>query len=478
MQSEGVSPNVVTFVSALKACKIEFLDEGRKLHAAIVKKGLERNSLVGSSLVGMYAECGKLAEAQEMFEKLLVQDVILWTALISGYADHGKCKEALDCLEQMQKDGFSPDPLTYVCGLQACCGLRALDMGQILYSEAVKKGLEQDLYIGNALVEVYCKCAMLTESRKIFERLPVRDLVSWTSIIGGYAEYGHVEEALDCFHNMQLDGITPDVVAWNAVILGCLEHNECDKSLELIAQMQEQGLSPDSAIFINIINVCRSSLAMEAGKRVHAQVVNLSVPDNSKLAFETALVDMYGKCGSSRNAWCVFERIDTHNVLSWTALIAANCHVGHVRKALYLFEQMQKDDIQPDAVTFLSILSGCSHVGLVDEGLCCFHSMIEQHKFAPTLEHYACTVDLIGRAGRLEETVKFILQMPVIPGLVVWKTLLSVCKLHDDGECGKWAAQKISVLNPNTIALYVVLSNLCATDMVEAASLKLSNFVL
>ena len=245
------------------------------------------------------------------------------------------------------------------------------------------------------------------------------------------------------------------------------------EALHLYRQMCCEDMKPDKYLFISILEACSNHALLEQGEEVHIRILESGL--ESDVAVGTALIDMYGKCGDLKKARYVLQKINNRNVLSWTALISVYVHAGYAEKALLFFEEMLDENIKPDGVTFLSILSGCSHAGFLAEGWYYFLSMNQNYRVIPTLDHLACMIDLIGRAGNLENALECICEMPFIPDVVIWSTFLGACRLHDNVEHGKWAAKKILQLDTEIITPYVLLSNICATEREQEFRHNLEN---
>ncbi|KAJ7522179.1 hypothetical protein O6H91_19G086300 [Diphasiastrum complanatum] len=426
MKQEGMQPDNVTFVLLLKACaSLAGLEQGRQLHSEIIKRGFQSDVVVGRTLVNMYAKCGCTEDARELFDNTSERDVVSWNAMIAGYAQNGLGKEALALYEQMKQEGMHPDNVTLVLLLKACASLAALEQGKQLHSEIRKRGFQSDVVVGSTLVDMYAKCGCTEDARELFDNMSERNVVSWTAMIAGYAQNGLGKDAL-----------------------------------ALYEQMKQEGVQPDNVTFVLLLKACASLAALEQGKQLHYEIIERGF--QSDVVVGNTLVDMYAKCGCTEHARELFDNMSERNVVSWNAMIAGYAHNGLAQEALALFEQMQGKGTKPGEVTYISVLSACAHSGLVDQGRYVFDSMCKNHGVTPTKEHYACMVDLLGRAGCLADAVLFINKMPIQPNSVVWMTLLGAARNHGHVEIGRRAFDRVVKLEPKNAAPYVLLSNIYA----------------
>lgn len=304
------------------------------------------------------------------------------------------------------------------------CRMVALKHGDAIHCLIIKIGFELDIFVGSALIDMYAKCKSTVNAQLVFDKSSIRNNVMWSAMVMGYTHIGHGEEAL-----------------------------------KLFSQMQLTGPEPDQFTFSGLLRACVSIVTLENGKQIHAYIIKTGF--ESCLFVGTNLVDMYAKCGSLFDSKDVFYRMPERNAISWTAMIGGYAQHGHSKEALKLFEQMQWEGIKPNQVTFLCVLSACSNMGLVDEGLSYFDSMTQVHGILPKTEHYACMVDLLGRSGHLDAAKRFITDMPLPPDASVWQSLLGACRIYGNIKLGEWAAQCILELNPQCPATYV-LSNIYA----------------
>ena len=397
MESESIFPNAATLACSLKACGIiQALVKGGEIHAEVARKGLvHSNPIIGTALVDMYARCGILSKAEEVFEKLPVRNIMSWTALIAGYMQHGQDEEALKCFEQMQSDGICPDASTITCILKVYGNIGALDVGIELHAEIARREIyKTDKVVGNALIDMYVKCGSLEKAQDVFDMIPVKNVVAWTALIAGYADHMREEEALYYFERMHLEGVSPDAVA-----------------------------------YVSILKACGSIGAIERGRILHADMEQKGVLWSSQIV-GNALIDMYAKSGMLLKAKEVFEKIQVRDMVSWNMLITGYAQLGEMLQVEHLFDRMIKEGILPNAITFVSVLNACVHTGQIDKGLTCFKAMGDCG-IMPTIEHHNCMVDLLGRAGQLDKAVAMIKRALPHLDIAMWSTFLSACR-----KCG------------------------------------------
>jgi pentatricopeptide repeat protein len=382
------------------------------------------------------------------------RDVVSWTAIIAGYTQSGNYDEAMQFFREMQLVRVKINSDTFTSILPACANLGALNLGREVHANIIRSGFQFNLFVGSALLDMYAKCGIIEEAQKVFAQMPERSLVSWNTVIAGYVQNGHVDEALELFKKMD----TRNVISWTAMIAGYAQDGQYDKALKFFGQMQLTGVKPDSDVFSCVLPACANLATLHAGKEVHEDIIRGGF--HSNVFVENSLIDMYAKCGSIEDACRVFDKMPTRDVVSWTAMIVGYATHGYGKEALELFQQMQQSGTKPDHATFLGVLSACCHAGLVAEGQQYFDSMSHAYHISPGLEHYSCMVDILGRAGLLNEAVEFIHKMPIKPNAAVWGSLLGACITHMNIELGEYVAEHVLKLEPENAAHYVVLSNI------------------
>ncbi|CAK9875983.1 unnamed protein product [Sphagnum jensenii] len=423
MQQEGVEPNSFTFVGVLNACaSVAELEEGRHVHKQIIESGFESDVFVCSGLVDMYAKCGSMEDAWTLFSKMPSHDVVSWTAMIFGHVKCGQGQKALELFQQMKEEGVKPNPVTFVAVLNACASALALEEGRHAHEQIVQSGCESDVFVHSSLVDMYAKCGSMEDAWKVFTKMP-----------------------------------SPDAVSWNAIIFAHVKCGQGQKALDLFTQMHHEGVEPNSFTFVGVLNACASLFALEEGRCIHKQIIEYSCETNVFVG--NSLIDMYAKCGSMREAWRVFDMMPLRDVVSWNALLSGFAMHGHGKEALGHFEQMCEAGVEIDGVTFVCLLSACSHAGLVYEGLCYFDSISLVYGIPAAVEHYTCMVDLLGLAGHLQAAEDMIKTMSCEPSAAVWRALLGTCRTHGDVEMGEHIAKRVIELEPENAAGYVLLSN-------------------
>ncbi|KAH7420947.1 hypothetical protein KP509_13G031800 [Ceratopteris richardii] len=460
MLEDGLSTDLVTTVCSLQACaNLRSVKKVLAMHLELSKKGYEQDASVGNHLVQTYAKCMLIPEAQKVFDSLSDRSVVSWTALITAYSDKGLYHEVLNTLEKMESDGISSDAVTFISSFRAIGSIGDLFRGQTLHMFITKKGLDNDPCIGNALVGMYTKCNLLEDAHHIFDTLAVQDVVSWTALIGGLSEKGICDEALEFFHMMQFQGVFPDAVSWNAVISAFVEQEESDRAHIYFKQMQEQGLMPTIPTFLSMIKACGSTASLDTGRRFHSQLKNIQWEDNEAMLM-AALIDMYGKCGYMAGAQQIFNDSPSEDGVIWNALISGYTGLGQDQLAFYSLKEMMNSKItKPDEATFVIAITMCTHVGSVESGLQFFESMSKDYNIQPTMKHYNCLLDLLGRAGRIHEAVLTIAMIPFEVDTVIWSTILSACYKWGNIDLGKHAFQH-AMRNDELAATFILMSNI------------------
>eukprot|EP00257_Ricinus_communis_P015787 XP_015573767.1 pentatricopeptide repeat-containing protein At2g13600 [Ricinus communis] len=464
MHRKGFVLNEYTFGSGLSACAgLKDLKIGTQIHGLMLKSQFLLDVYMGSALIDIYSKCGFVDCAQRVFDGMMERNVVSWNSLITCYEQNGPSREALEIFMRMMESGFEPDEVTLASVVSACASLAAAKQGLEIHACVVKRDkLRDDLILSNALVDMYAKCGRINEARCVFDRMPIRNVVSETSMVSGYAKTASVKAARLLFTKM----IERNVVSWNALIAGYTQNGENEEALRLFRMLKREAICPTHYTFGNLLNACANLADLQLGRQAHAHVLKhgfrFQYGEESDVFVGNALIDMYMKCGSVEEGCRIFENMVERDYVSWNAMIVGYAQNGYGMEALGLFRKMLASGEKPDHVTMIGALCACSHAGLVQEGRKHFSSMTEEYGLVPSKDHYTCMVDLLGRAGCLNEAKDLIETMSVQPDAVVWGSLLGACKVHHNITLGEYVAEKLLEIDPMNSGPYVLLSNMYA----------------
>ncbi|XP_050227656.1 putative pentatricopeptide repeat-containing protein At3g11460, mitochondrial [Mercurialis annua] len=426
MLRSGYSPNAFTFPFALKSCAALYLPfTGKQLHGHVLKTGCLLEPFIQTSLISMYGKCGFIEYARKVFDENPQSSrlTVCYNSLISGYGMNLIVKDAMVLFNEMRDLGVEINGVTML-GLIPLCGAQGkLGLGMSAHGLCVKFGLDMDVSIANCLLTMYAKCGEVGFARKLFDGTPRKGLVAWNAMINGYAQNGLATDVLGLYKEMELCGVSPDAVT-----------------------------------FAGVLSSCAHLGAQSVGRDIEQRMHTCGFASNPFL--NNALVNLFARCGNLRRARDIFDGIAVKSVVSWTAMIGGYGMHGEGENAVKLFDTMIRTGIRPDGTAFVSVLSACSHAGLVDKGSDYFELMQSKYGLQPGLEHYSCMVDLLGRAGRLHEAQELIKSMKVKPDSAVWGALLGACKIHKNLELAELAFERVIQLDSTNIGYYVLLSNI------------------
>lgn len=483
----------------LQRClKCKALQPGKQVHAMLLASRIDMNILsMSSKLVGMYASCGDLQSARLVLERTQNPNVFAFNWMVSALAFHGYHEEAIGYFSLMQELGIVANKFTFSIVLKQCVGLMDFNKGREVHCVISRTGFGNVVSVANSLIDMYCKCGHVGYGRKVFDGMIERDVVSWTSMICGYCNIGTLEEALVLFERMKVEGLEPNDFTWNAMIAGYARDGDCNGAFVLFSRMVREGLVPDLVTWNAMISGFTQSLkAVEAwrlfqdmlvagikpnqvtvtgllpacglmgsihrGKELHGLIYRMGFDMNVFVA--TALIDVYSKCGTVKDAWDVFDRIPIKNVASWNAMIGCYGKHGLVDSSIQLFERMQAEGMQANHITLISVLSACSHGGLVEKGLTIFRSMKEKYGVEISQEHYSCVLDLLCRSGRMVEAYELFKEMPIEVTDSIVGAFFNGCKIHGRRDLAKLMAEDILRMELKRPGGFVTLSNIYAAD--------------
>lgn len=526
MQFEGYMPNQYTVSTVIAALANEGkVDIGMQIHAMVVKHGFEAVTPVCNSLINMYSRSGMLRDARAIFDEMENKDSVSWNSMIAGHVTNGQDFEAFETFHNMQLAGAKPTYMTFATVIKSCASLKELGLVRLLHCRALKSGFSTHQSVNTALMVALSKCKEMDGAFSLFSLMHegVKNVVSWTAMISGYLQNGGTDQAVSLFSQMRREGVKPnhftysailtvqhtvfiseihaeviktnyeksssvgtalldayvkmgnindavkvferieakDIIAWSAMLGGYAQTGETEEAAKIFCLLTKEGIKPNKFTFSSIINACAApAAAVEQGKQFHACAIKMRL--HNALCVSSALVTMYAKRGNIDSAREVFKRQQERDLVSWNSMISGYAQHGHAEKALEVFDEMQRRNLELDGVTFIGVITACTHAGLVDKGQKYFNAMVNDHHISPTMKHYSCMIDLYSRAGMLEKAMDIINGMPFSPGATVWRTLLAAARVHRNIELGELAAEKLISLQPQDSAAYVLLSNMYA----------------
>uniref|UniRef100_A0A0E0M7F0 Uncharacterized protein n=1 Tax=Oryza punctata TaxID=4537 RepID=A0A0E0M7F0_ORYPU len=459
VRSGTARPDHLTFPFLLKACvRLRERGYGDGVLAHVLRLGLDSDVFVVNAATHFLSIRGSMEDARRLFDQSPVRDLVSWNTLMGGYVRRGIPGEALELFWRMvaEDTAVRPDEVTMIAAVSGCGQLRDLELGRRLHRFVESNGVRCTVRLMNALIDMYVKCGSLEMAKTVFERIEHRTVVSWTTMIVGYAKFGLMDDARRVFDDMP----ERDVFPWNALMTGYVQCKQCKEALALFHEMQEASVKPDEITMVNLLSACSHLGALEMGMWIHRYVEKHRLV--LSVALGTSLIDMYAKCGNIEKAVHVFKETPEKNALTWTAMICGLANHGHANEAIEHFRAMIELGQQPDEITFIGVLSACCHAGLVKEGREFFSLMESKYHLERKMKHYSCMIDLLGRAGHLDEAEQLVNTMPMEPDAVVWGAIFFACRMHGNISLGEKAAMKLVEIDPSDSGIYVLLANMYA----------------
>ncbi|OMP02536.1 hypothetical protein COLO4_11009 [Corchorus olitorius] len=527
IKETDVVPDRYVLSSVLSACSaIDFVEGGKQVHCHVLRRGEEMDVSVINVLIDFYSKTGRVKAARRLFDDMVVRNVISWTTMIAGYMQNSFDVEAVKLFSEMARLVLKPDGYACTSVLTSCGSLEALDQGRQVHAYAIKANLESDKFVANGLIDMYAKCCSLVDARRAFDFMDDHSVVSYNAMIEGYSSQEKLSESVDLFHQMRLRSISPsvltfvsllgasaalstvelsrqihtliikcgvsldlfvgsslidvyskcsyvkdarflfeemtekDIVVWNALFFGYTQQLENEEALKLFSQLQLSRQKPNEFTFAALMTASSNLASLQHGQQFHTHLIKHGL--DSDPIVTNAVIDMYAKCGSLEDAHKTFNSTIWRDVVCWNSMISTYAHHGEAEGALRTFERMVKEGIKPNYVTFVGLLSACVHAGFVELGLHHFESM-PTFGVEAGIEHYACVVSLLGQAGKLYEAKALIETMPIKPVALLWRTLLSACRIAGNVELGKYAAERAISIDPMDSGSYTLLSNIFAS---------------
>lgn len=451
-------------LSCLHKCSTEV--ELKQVHARMLKSGFFRDPYAVTKFLSTCLSSSFSSYAQDVFLNGLDRpDTFLWNLMIRGLSSSDNPESSLLLYHRMLSSSAPHNPYTFPFLLKACSNLSAFQETTQIHAHLTKLGYGNDIYSLNSLINSYAVTGHINHARLLFDRIQEPDLVSWNSLIKGYAKAGEMDTALTLFRNMPRPTTAKksnNAISWTTIISGYVQAGMNKEALQLFHEMQSSNVPPDKVSLASALSACAQLGALDQGKWIHSYADKHRISIDSVLA--CVLIDMYAKCGDMEEALKVFKNVskNTKTVQVWTALISGYACHGLGGEAIRKFEEMQEMGVRPNAVTFTALLTACSYTGLVEQGKSVFYSMERDHNVKPTVEHYGCMVDLLGRAGLLGRANRFVREMPVKPNAVVWGSLLKACQIHKNVELGERIGEMLIGMDPDHGGRYVHMAKIHA----------------
>ncbi|KAH6766023.1 Tetratricopeptide repeat superfamily protein [Perilla frutescens var. hirtella] len=430
--SDEENPTQHTYELLIQSCaKKKNLSDALTVHQNLTEDGFDQDPFLATKLINMYAELGSVRGARQVFDEITDRTIYVWNAIFRALSLLGYGEEVLRLYRRMNLIGMPSDRFTYTYVLKACVvsgsELSLARAGKEVHANVLRRGYEGHLHIMTTLVDMYAKFGCVESAWLVFSSMSAKNLVSWSAMIACFAKNGRAFDALELFREM----------------------------------MRESGdVLPNSVTMVSVIQACAALSALEQGKLIHGHILRKGL--DSILPVMNALVTMYARCGDLELGETIFNQMTRRDIVSWNSLISSYAVHGLGSKALQTFEEMVQLGMSPTSISFISVLGACSHSGLVDEGKLVFESMVKEHGIYPSVEHYACIVDLLGRANRLDEAAKIIADMRDEPGPMVWGSLLGSCRIHCNVKLAERASSRLFELEPRNAGNYVLLADIYA----------------
>ncbi|XP_057537253.1 pentatricopeptide repeat-containing protein At5g55740, chloroplastic-like isoform X2 [Amaranthus tricolor] len=474
MMFEEIEPTRVTMSSLLSAsANLGAAEEGRQGHALAVLYGLELDSILGSSLINFYSKIGWVEDAELIFTRMVEKDAVTWNLLISCYVQQGLPETAINMCRVMTSKGLRFDCVTMASFFSACAYTGDTELGKQGHCYCIRNLLDSDVAVASSLISMYSKFKETGYAVRVFDSSLEKDLVLWNALLAACAERGLGGKALELFYQMQLQGFRPNLISWNSLLCALLRSHQVNEAKSLaqnglavdailhFQKMQESGLQPNTRTITGLLSACIDMTSLLLGKSIHGYVIRQGHQFSVELS--TSLVDMYAKCGNITHARKIFNMMSDKSLALYNAMISGYGLHSKVSDALALYEYMQEEGLEPDDVTFTSILSACSHGGLVNKGFDLFADMVSKYNISPRMEHYGCLVTLLSRCGNLDEAIMVIMSTPLEPDAEMLGSLLIACREWNQIELAEYISTYLLELEPNNSGNYVTLSNISAS---------------
>ncbi|KAL6208729.1 hypothetical protein ACLB2K_019674 [Fragaria x ananassa] len=456
----------------------------------MIKTNTIQDSFFTNQLITTSSSLSRLNHAALAFSHIQNPNAFVYNAMIKASVHCGHPFQGLLCFINMLRNRVFPTSYTYPSLIKACVSVSVMGFGEGVHGRVWETGFDSHVYVQTALIDLYSKLGRVGDGRKVFDEMPERDGFAWTTMVAsdvrvgdmssarvlfdemlercianaatwntmidGYARLGDVESAEILFDQMP----ARDLISWTAMINCYCQNKRFGEALAVFDEMRINGVSPDAVTMSTVVSACAHLGALDLGKEIHYYVMRNGF--DLDVYIGSALIDMYAKCGALDRALVVFFNLREKNLFCWNSVIEGLAAHGDAEKALAMFSKMEREKIEPNGVTFVSVLSACTHAGLVEEGRRRFSSMTQDYSISPGVEHYGCMVDLLSRAGLLDNALELIKSMKLKPNSVIWGALLGGCKLHKNLEIAKISVNELMVLKPDNSGHYNLIVNMYA----------------
>lgn len=519
------------YSTSLKWCaKNGFLSQGKQLHASVIKVGFLHDVLwLQNQILNAYIKCKQVDDASKVFDEILVTNVVTWNILISGLVGCSRsfCFMGFCYFRRMMFEMFVPDSTTFTGLLKLCIEINDIEIGRQLHCFVIKVGLCEDRFVSSVLVDLYAKVGVVEDARKVFDFVLDRDVVLWNVMVSCYALNGLGGEAFQVFRLMKSNGVKGDdftftslinvcsswescelgrlihglvirqgfdldvvigsalvdmyikkevmydarkvfqamkfrnLISWTTLIVGYGRHGDGKEATILLVQMLGGGFNPDELTLASALSSCGHLSLFNEIVQIHAYALKTAI--TAFLSVGNALINAYSKSGNIASAFVSFNSIIEPDLVSWTSMIGACAFHGLSGEGIRLFEKMLSHNIRPDRVSFLEVLSACCHGGLVYEGFRYFALTTDAYEVVPDLDHYTCLIDLLGRGGLLIEAFDILHSIPMQPGSDTLGAFIGACKVYGNVELAKWAAEQLVTLEPHMPVNFTLMSNMYAS---------------
>ncbi|KAK4345126.1 hypothetical protein RND71_035302 [Anisodus tanguticus] len=453
-------------------CRNNMSEEALRKFIQMLENGILGDNFVLPNvlcLIDMYGKCGVLDDARKVFDCMVERNVVAWNATIVSYMQNGFNEEATGVFYDIRTEAIEPTRVTLSSFLSASANLcalqqelRDLKLGRKGHCFCIRSNFDNDVVVTSGILIMYAKCERIPDARRVFDYTVEKALVLWNTLLAAYAEVGLSGESLRLFYHMQLYGLPQNTISWNSVILGFLRNGQINEAIDIFTQMKTVGYRPNSASIVAALSAFTNMASLHEGRAIHGYILRQKIL--LSLPVKTALVDMYAKCGSLNCAKCIFDLIPEKELTFYNAMISGYVLHGCAVEALALFKRLSEGGMEPDSITFTSVLSSCCHAGLVKEGLDVLYDMLSVYYMKPSVEHYGCMITLLSRCGDLDEAMQLMQSMPFKPDANVFQSLLVACRELRETELEEHIANCLIKMEPDNSGHYVSLSNAYATS--------------